>query len=361
MGQSSVEYIMIYAVAVLVIAIVLAALYELGVFNPSQFLGSSCVFPAGINCATARLGGQGTLVINLKQFFSSPISVTEIGCNSNGTFTRMQQLVPPVSLNIGSNASFTTICYTTGNVIFNGSAGKLYKGYFILNYTIPGSSTQHTIKGEVIERAVNSSGVIYYPNVASAGANATVFYGNRITMTLPSGYSTYIYGCGDGAYALNGQSWTQVIEGKSKGCASVSGGNPKCVSLGYSTTSDVGTCTSTGSWNMSLVGLGISAPISDATIYYASNATDGISTLTYNAPDTFSYVVIVASSGWVPGILSLPSGCTLQQYAYLPGQTDSEIAICIQGEGNYIVTMTNTSVEPGSAITAYVIPGNMVS
>ena len=46
-AQSAMEYLMTYGWAILIIAVVLAALFELGVFNGSNLAPQACIAQAG--------------------------------------------------------------------------------------------------------------------------------------------------------------------------------------------------------------------------------------------------------------------------------------------------------------------------
>ena len=56
-AQSAMEYLMTYGWAILIIAVVLGALYVLGVFNGTSFLGTSCVAGSGYQCTNLLLHG----------------------------------------------------------------------------------------------------------------------------------------------------------------------------------------------------------------------------------------------------------------------------------------------------------------
>ncbi len=54
-AQSAMEYLMTYGWAILIISIVLAALFALGVFSSSSFVGTTCIAASGYECATPLL------------------------------------------------------------------------------------------------------------------------------------------------------------------------------------------------------------------------------------------------------------------------------------------------------------------
>ncbi|MGC9156910.1 MAG: hypothetical protein ACP5GD_01845 [Candidatus Micrarchaeia archaeon] len=50
-AQSAMEYLMTYGWAILIIAVVLGALFSLGVFSSSSFLGTACIPQSGYMCS----------------------------------------------------------------------------------------------------------------------------------------------------------------------------------------------------------------------------------------------------------------------------------------------------------------------
>ncbi len=54
-AQSAMEYLMTYGWAILIIAVVLGALFSLGVFSSSSFLGTTCIASSGFECISPVL------------------------------------------------------------------------------------------------------------------------------------------------------------------------------------------------------------------------------------------------------------------------------------------------------------------
>ena len=65
-AQSAMEYLMTYGWAILIIAIVLAALFSLNVFNSATFLGTECVSLTGYVCSSPLLH-SGTFTASVGQ------------------------------------------------------------------------------------------------------------------------------------------------------------------------------------------------------------------------------------------------------------------------------------------------------
>jgi len=156
-GQSAMEYLITYGWAILIIAIALGVLFELGLFNPSSFVSTSCIFPADFSCIFSALSSNGMLTVNMQQSTSSPINITAIGCNSNDSLSHMVYFPNGIDVQIGSNVTITgnstaTLQCWSNNTVFTGNPGALFKGYVVINYTDIQTGFPHTISGTVLEK-----------------------------------------------------------------------------------------------------------------------------------------------------------------------------------------------------------------
>ncbi len=158
-AQSAIEYLTTYGWAIIIIAIVLAALFDLGLFNPGGLISTTCVFPAEFGCISAILSSSsGYLNLTLQQTSQSNINITAIGCNNQGNVANMIQPVsnPPsniLTLPIGSTASINIPCYQNGTIV-SINPGQVYKGYILINYTSVTSGFPHTATGTLVAKAV---------------------------------------------------------------------------------------------------------------------------------------------------------------------------------------------------------------
>ena len=136
--QSALEYITTYGWAILIMAIVIGVLASQGFFNPQRYAAQQCIFSSGFSCIYYFLSMNGMLQINIMQFTGSPINVTYVGCNTNGTYTNMQAPYNPPSnqvfMPIGSNYTFSVQCYSGSSAASDG-AGTFFSGAVLLNYT----------------------------------------------------------------------------------------------------------------------------------------------------------------------------------------------------------------------------------
>jgi hypothetical protein len=154
--QSAMEYLMTYSWAILVIALVLAALFALGLFNPGSVLSSQCILPAGLSCVNVYMVSNGLVSINLLQATTTPINITAWGCNANQTVAHMYCPggvcpAPPanqIKMQIGANYTYNVECWG-GSSTISGSPGSLFRGYLIINYTEFTTGFPHTIVGQL--------------------------------------------------------------------------------------------------------------------------------------------------------------------------------------------------------------------
>lgn len=151
-AQSATEYLVTYSWAIIIIAVTLAALYALGLFNPGSFVSNQCIFPADFSCISGFFYANGTLSINFVQSTSTAINITAVGCNSAGITSNMTAFSPADYVPIGGNITLTAECYANGTV-FTSQPGTLYKGYVIVNYTNPQSGFQHVLIGKILEKS----------------------------------------------------------------------------------------------------------------------------------------------------------------------------------------------------------------
>src|SRR5271157_4413364 len=67
-AQSAMEYLMTYGWAILIISVVLAALFSLGVFSTSTFINTSCIPASGYYCNISQYThGNANIIITVGQ------------------------------------------------------------------------------------------------------------------------------------------------------------------------------------------------------------------------------------------------------------------------------------------------------
>ncbi|MDE1870529.1 MAG: hypothetical protein KGH71_06180, partial [Candidatus Micrarchaeota archaeon] len=133
--QAAMEYLMTYGWAILVIAFVLGAIFQLGLFGTStSSLGSSCLASTGFLCQNPTLNTSGYLAVKFGQIISNPITVTALGCSNNNT---LPTSTTSVNLQVASGQSvgLSFPCTLAAN-----SIGSAFKGYLWLTYSTASQS-----------------------------------------------------------------------------------------------------------------------------------------------------------------------------------------------------------------------------
>lgn len=167
--QSAMEYLMTYGWGILIIAIVLAVLYSLGVFNLNNQAATVCQGVPGYSCQGIILSTQGYLSFELSQNTGTPFYNMQVACVptsgnqgpyiaggtnpfqyiSTLTGSDVAQPTAPVSGNdlgmaSGQSAFISNVvCYSSaGNPLNAGNTviGSSYQGSLYINYTINGGA-----------------------------------------------------------------------------------------------------------------------------------------------------------------------------------------------------------------------------
>jgi len=175
-AQSAMEYLMTYGWAILIVAVVLGALYSLGVFNGAAFLGTSCISASGFYCTNPTLSTGGALTVTIGQatgttFNNAYLYFVPSGTNfstsdpgtSIGTLNSGQQVTASIPLDVGSPYP---AAYTLGTPI---------SGYLYLQFTdIYGTTEVNKIATVLTKVTATSSVVLSQPSSIPSGIVAYV-------------------------------------------------------------------------------------------------------------------------------------------------------------------------------------------
>ncbi len=134
-SQSAMEYLMTYGWAILIIAVVLGALYSLGIFNGANFLGGTCVAAPGYLCSNPLIDTDGTL--SFTYGYQGP-NVTIVGFACTNTTTAPSSFASSGSSNIepGQEESVSVSCPLPSSA----TIGSPYSGYLWVEYDQAGQS-----------------------------------------------------------------------------------------------------------------------------------------------------------------------------------------------------------------------------
>ena len=154
-AQSAMEYLMTYGWAILIIAIVLVALFSLGIFNSSSFINTTCIATSGFQCSSVSLTPSG-MSLTIGQ------ATGQTWTTANVFFLGPGVTSPPSTLNSvavntisGGLSTGQTVTVTLGNYISSSSGavtampsttGQTLSGQVWVSYTTAssGSSSLYT-------------------------------------------------------------------------------------------------------------------------------------------------------------------------------------------------------------------------
>ena len=158
-AQASVDFMMSYGIALIIIFIAISVIYKVSVLN-SVLSISSCIASPGFQCEAFALNKSGVLILQLSQATGGTIVINGAACASqvNNTGTKpafgnigVNNIIayyPPNNapgqgmfniVNVYSDSSSTMMMYCYSNLgVAKGSLGTGYVGYVWLNYTVPG-------------------------------------------------------------------------------------------------------------------------------------------------------------------------------------------------------------------------------
>ena len=139
-AQSAMEYLMTYGWAILIIAVVLGALFSLGIFNTASLVGTSCIALSGYYCASPVLSTSGVLTLTIGQATGTSYSnvIAYIVPSGSGLNTATDP-----SYSIGTLNSSQTVTATFSNLPGIGSSprvGTVFTGQVWLVYTTTSAS-----------------------------------------------------------------------------------------------------------------------------------------------------------------------------------------------------------------------------
>jgi hypothetical protein len=123
------EYLMTYGWAILVIAVSLGVLYQLGVFgqhNLNQV--TSCVPVSGWSCQGALMNTSGTISLKARTLLNN-ITITATGCGNTTAVPSTTLLGSPVPLQPNTQNTITFTCTVPSNAIGTEFTGNLWVVY----------------------------------------------------------------------------------------------------------------------------------------------------------------------------------------------------------------------------------------
>ncbi|MDE1857215.1 MAG: hypothetical protein KGH98_04005 [Candidatus Micrarchaeota archaeon] len=161
------EYLMTYGWAILVIAVVLGALYSLGVFGRGNFITGTCLSNPGFFCSKPLLNTTGALNLTFGQLSGSTIILTSVGCSNTTSQPSQMAGLNSIVLVSGESVPLVAHCPIPSNTIGTGFTGSVWVGY-----TSSGVPGQEAMVGQV-STSVATGAVVGKSGTGSAGGGST--------------------------------------------------------------------------------------------------------------------------------------------------------------------------------------------
>ena len=131
-SQSAMEYLMTYGWAILIVAVVLGALFELGIFSGTTFGGNACIPASGYLCNNPVLSTNGLLSVSFGEV-GYQITITGVSCSTNSTAPSSFQSAD-ILMESGQIENLNFNCPLPSNQLDTPFSGYLFIEYNTLNY-----------------------------------------------------------------------------------------------------------------------------------------------------------------------------------------------------------------------------------
>lgn len=150
-GQSGVEYLTMYAMAFMILLVVLAGIYYVMVYSTP--VTPHCDFPLDLYCTDYYINSTGNLTLIIRQETGHPITITQFNCTSNDNPTGITSPLPnPVNINTGMQdyLSNGTPCYRPNGDVAKGRIGSYYTGKLFVRYNETDTGFVHVLTGNIV-------------------------------------------------------------------------------------------------------------------------------------------------------------------------------------------------------------------
>ncbi len=185
-AQSAMEYLMTYGWSILILAVVLGALFGLGVFNGAASIGSGCIAQSGYLCQQAVLSSNGTLSVDIGQVAQPQLTIVAIGCSDTEAEPTLSPIIS-LRLESGQTAPGTMFqCPLVSNTIGSSFTGTLWIEYTVPQY--PGVTAFAELATLSTKVAKGGPGVLTMVSSSTlSSSSSTTLLSSTTTMTPCSG------------------------------------------------------------------------------------------------------------------------------------------------------------------------------
>ncbi len=177
-AQSAMEYLMTYGWAILIIAVVLAALFALGVFSGASLLGTSCVASSGYTCTNPVMNTAGILTINFGQSTGVTLYDLNFACAATSNSTGLP-FFNSITYNTVAASNGLPDQYSLINAV--ATSGQTFPGVSTECYSTTGAPIGSTGSPAPLGTAFSGSLYLAYSTVSGGTPNQ---YSKFATLTI---------------------------------------------------------------------------------------------------------------------------------------------------------------------------------
>ena len=177
-AQSAMEYLMTYGWAILIIAVVLGVLFNIGVFNGAGALGTSCVAYSGFLCSSPILSHTtGNLIVTIGQntgtnwASANVVFVPQGGSTTSGGVPQVSS--EPQVPGFSAGNTFNGVAYNgAANALGSFNSGQSQSITLVTGQN-SGINTGTLVSGAIWSAyTVSGSSSVYYVQMATANLKA---------------------------------------------------------------------------------------------------------------------------------------------------------------------------------------------
>jgi len=147
-GQSGVEYLAVYAIAFMIVLVVLAGVYYM--WARGRVINPYCEFSVDFVCVDYSLKENGGLTLMLRQSTGRTINITAFNCTSA---ENENLIMRPINVQLNDGEQKVVVanepCYRASGEIAAGSSGSLYNGKIFIKYVETDTLFEHLIVGRI--------------------------------------------------------------------------------------------------------------------------------------------------------------------------------------------------------------------
>lgn len=193
MLQAAMEYLATYGWAILIIAVVLLALYYIGVFSGNSGRITSCVANTGYLCTTPTLNSEGSLNVDFG-LIGSQATISAVGCSNSSAEPSSFNSITPIRLATGETVNLTFQCAGVAPNIGSHFSGTLWIAYSTaLQSNLIAEIGTVTVTVSSIHSASNNVIVGYVPiTITNSQSSATGANFQQMLTVDSATYGNYI-------------------------------------------------------------------------------------------------------------------------------------------------------------------------